>query len=78
VTDTIEYYSVTRAISVVNRADIVVLLIDAKEGISEQDKKIADFFRISEGKKVLKLERLRGGPDGPFVYFIHTFIQELG
>jgi GntR family transcriptional regulator len=42
------------------------------------DKKIADFFRISEGKKVLKLERLRGGPDGPFVYFISYFHPRVG
>lgn len=44
----------------------------------QADKKIADFFRISEGKKVLKLERLRGGPDGPFVYFISYFHPRVG
>ena len=41
VTDNIEYYSVNRAIKSINDADIVVLMIDASEGLSDQDKKIA-------------------------------------
>jgi GTP-binding protein len=41
VTDNIEYYSVNRAIKTINDADIVILLIDAQESLSEQDKKIA-------------------------------------
>jgi len=41
VTENIEYYSVNRAIKTINDADIVVLMIDAEEGLSDQDKKIA-------------------------------------
>jgi GTP-binding protein len=41
VTENIEYYSVNRAIKTINEADIVVLMIDAEEGLTEQDKKIA-------------------------------------
>jgi GTP-binding protein len=41
VTENIEYYSVNRAIKTINEADIVILMIDAQEGLSEQDKKIA-------------------------------------
>ncbi|MDR2258336.1 MAG: ribosome biogenesis GTPase Der [Treponema sp.] len=41
VTENIEYYSVNRAIKTINEADIVLLLIDAGEGLSDQDKKIA-------------------------------------
>ncbi|MDR2094804.1 MAG: ribosome biogenesis GTPase Der [Treponema sp.] len=41
VTEDIEYYSVNRAIKAIDNADIVFLLIDAQEGLSEQDKKIA-------------------------------------
>jgi len=41
VTENIEYYSVNRAIKTINEADIVVLMIDAEEGLSDQDKKIA-------------------------------------
>lgn len=40
VTENIEYYSVNRAIKTINDADIVVLMIDASEGLSDQDKKI--------------------------------------
>ncbi len=37
----IERYSILRTVSAVERADIVVLVIDATEGITEQDAKIA-------------------------------------
>lgn len=37
----IEYYSIVRTVSAVERADIVVLVIDATEGVTEQDAKIA-------------------------------------
>ncbi|MDR2602534.1 MAG: ribosome biogenesis GTPase Der [Spirochaetaceae bacterium] len=41
VTEDVEYFSVNRAIKTMDEADIVVILIDAREGLSEQDKKIA-------------------------------------
>jgi GTP-binding protein len=41
VTENIEYYSVNRAIKSIESADIVFLMIDAAEGLSDQDKKIA-------------------------------------
>jgi GTP-binding protein len=40
VTENIEYYSVNRAIKTLDEADIVFLMIDAQEGLTEQDKKI--------------------------------------
>lgn len=42
------------------------------------DEKIADFFGIRKDKKVLKLERLRGRPEGPFVYFVSYFHPRIG
>ncbi len=42
VDDTVEYFSVQRSEEAIQRADIVVLVIDAVTGIVEQDKKIAD------------------------------------
>lgn len=39
--ENIERYSIVRAVSAVERADVCVLLIDAEEGITEQDTKIA-------------------------------------
>lgn len=41
VTENIEYYSVNRAIKTLDEADIVFLMIDAQEGLTDQDKKIA-------------------------------------
>jgi GTP-binding protein len=41
VRENVEYYSVNRAIKTLDEADIVFLLIDAEEGLTEQDKKIA-------------------------------------
>jgi GntR family transcriptional regulator len=42
------------------------------------DEKVANFFEIKTDKKVLKLERLRGGHDGPFVYFVSYFHPRVG
>lgn len=39
----VERYSVVRAIAAVERADVCLLVIDAEEGVTEQDKKIAGF-----------------------------------
>lgn len=41
INDQIERYSVIRAVSAVEKADVAILLIDASEGITEQDAKIA-------------------------------------
>jgi GTP-binding protein len=52
VTENIEYYSVHRAIHVVEDCDVVVLMIDAVEGLTDQDKKIAA-FAVDEGRGVI-------------------------
>lgn len=39
---------------------------------------VAQFFDIAENEKVLKLERLRGKPEDPFVYFISYFHPRVG
>lgn len=39
--DSVEYYSVLRAKTAVERADVCLLMIDAEKGITEQDEKIA-------------------------------------
>ncbi len=41
--DNIERYSVVRSYMAVDRADVVLILIDATEGVTEQDTKIAGF-----------------------------------
>lgn len=39
----LEYYSVLRTLRAVERADVVVMIIDAVDGVTEQDKKIAGY-----------------------------------
>ena len=40
VKENVEYYSVNRAIKTLDSCDVVILMIDAQEGLAEQDKKI--------------------------------------
>ena len=42
------------------------------------DKDLASFFEIKSDRKVLKLERVRGRPDEPFVYFVSYFHPRVG
>jgi len=52
VTDAVEYYSVNRAIESIQRADLVFLMIDASEGLVDQDKKIAG-QALKEGRGIV-------------------------
>ncbi len=49
VADSVEFFSVKRSESTIQRSDIAVFVLDAEAGILEQDKKIADL--ITEAKK---------------------------
>jgi GntR family transcriptional regulator len=42
------------------------------------DPVVADFFGIPKNEKILKMERLRGREDGPFVFFISYFHPRIG
>ncbi|MFO7639342.1 MAG: ribosome biogenesis GTPase Der [bacterium] len=44
VTEAVEYFSVTRALDVIERSDVVLLIIDVTEGPTAQDKKIANLI----------------------------------
>ena len=50
--EAIERYSVMRSLRAVDRADVVLMVINAEEGITEQDKKIAGYAHES-GKGVI-------------------------
>jgi len=50
--EAIERYSVVRSLTAIERADVCLLLIDAKEGVSEQDSKIAGYIH-DQGKAVV-------------------------
>lgn len=49
VEEDIEYYSVLRALGAIRRADVSVIMIDAEEGITEQDVKICGYVH-EQGK----------------------------
>ncbi len=49
----IERYSVIRTVTAVERADVVIVMIDASEGVTEQDAKIAGIAH--EKERVLSL-----------------------
>ena len=49
VSDDVEYYSVLRAFDAVRRADVCLLVVDASEGLTEQDVKIAGYVH-EQGK----------------------------
>ncbi len=52
VDEDVEYYSNLRAIRAIERADVVVMMIDAVEGVTEQDKKIAG-YAYDEGRPII-------------------------
>ncbi len=63
VDEDVEYYSVNRAIKTIDICDVVLLMIDSVEGLSEQDKKIASLI-VRRGKGVVlvlnKIDLLKG------------------
>ncbi len=50
--ESLERYSVLRSIAAIRRCDVALLLIDANDGVTEQDTKIAGLIR-DEGKAVI-------------------------
>lgn len=66
VEEDVEYYSVNRAIKTIDEADVVLLMVDIKEGLAEQDKKIAQLI-VRRGKGVVlclnKVDLLEGLPN---------------
>ncbi|MFW5999228.1 MAG: ribosome biogenesis GTPase Der [Halanaerobiaceae bacterium] len=52
VSEDVEYYSNLRAIRAIERADGVLMMIDASEGVAEQDKKISGYAH-DEGKPIV-------------------------
>jgi GTP-binding protein len=63
VEEDVEYYSVNRAIKTIDEADVVLLMIDSVEGLSDQDKKIANLI-VRRGKGIIlvlnKIDLLAG------------------
>ena len=49
VEENVEYYSVIRALGAIRRADVCIMVVDSKEGLSEQDVKICGYVH-EQGK----------------------------
>jgi GntR family transcriptional regulator len=57
---------------------IKIINYDINTAWVKPDPAVADFFGISKAQKILKMERLRGREDGPFVFFISYFHPRIG
>ena len=64
--ENVEYYSVNRAFKSIDEADVVLLMIDAVEGLADQDKKIAAQI-VNKGRGVIlvlnKWDKLKDVPN---------------
>ena len=76
----LERYSVIRSLRAIDRADVVLMLIDAVDGVSEQDKKIAGYVHESGRASVLVVNKWDLLPkDGKTsLRYTETLRQELG
>lgn len=57
VEEDVEYYSVIRSIDAMRRADVVVVMIDANEGLTEQDVKICGLVHESSKPSVIVMNK---------------------
>jgi GTP-binding protein len=53
----VEYYSELRAVEAADRADVAVVLVDASEGIVEQDLSVADVARKAQSSTLVVLSK---------------------
>ncbi len=76
----LERYSVIRSLRAIDRADVVLMLIDAVEGVSEQDKKIAGYVHESGRASVLVVNKwdLLKKDGKTSLRYTETLRQELG
>ncbi len=57
INDNVERYSVTRALNAVDRADVCLIMVDASEGITEQDTKIAGYVHEAGKASVIVVNK---------------------
>ncbi len=57
VTDNVERYSVLRAYMAIDRADVCVIMIDANEGFTEQDSKVAGYAHEQGKASVIAINK---------------------
>ena len=76
----VERYSVMRALRAIDRADVVLMVLDAVEGVTEQDKKIAGYAHDSGKGVVLVVNKwdLIEKDDKTSLRFTEDLRDELG
>ena len=76
----VERYSVIRALRAVDRADVVLMVIDAVEGVTEQDKKIAGYAHDAGRAVVLVVNKwdLLEKDDKTSLRYTENLRSELG
>ncbi len=57
VEEDLEYYSVLRSLGAIRRADVCVMLIDAEEGITEQDVKICGYIHEQNKPSIICMNK---------------------
>ena len=74
----LERYSVVKAISIIERSDIVLLMIDASEGVTDQDKRLARLID-SRGKGLIillnKWDLLKGKVNPNYIKAVEGELQ---
>lgn len=80
VDEPMEYYSVMRSLRAVERCDVVLMVIDAVEGCTEQDKKIAGYAHDHGKATILVINKwdLVEKHDKTMNAYIDTLREELG
>lgn len=79
INENIERYSVVRTLTAVERADVVVIMIDATEGITEQDTKIAGFAHNNGKAAIIAVNKwdLVDKEDKTYLQFENDIRREL-
>jgi GTP-binding protein len=71
----VEKYSVLRALKALDRADVALLLVDATEGITEQDQHIAGYIKEANVSVVLVVNKWDAVAKD--TYTMNTFTEEI-
>jgi len=76
----VERYSVIRSLRAVDRADVVLMVIDAEEGVTEQDKKIAGYAHEAGKASIIVVNKwdLVEKDSKTSLAFTETIREELG
>ncbi len=69
------WYSFTKEMK---EKGIDVFNISVKAEMVMANEKVAAFFKIEEGRKIIKLSKLKGTKEGPIVYFESYFHPRIG